>query len=189
MLAVVERDGVASVAVVNDTDEEWAGGLDFVRDSLEGAVLGSGTATVSVPARSVLTVAIPPAAAVPDDPAREVLVAELGDVRTVHAFVEDVDLDLDPDPLTAVVEPVDGGYRVDVTARSLARDVMLLPDRVAADAVVDRGLISLLTGETATFVVSTTATGIADRLAGPDVLRSANDLRSAAAASPATARG
>ncbi len=176
LLAVVDRDETLSVAVVNDTDQEWTGHLDLIREGLDGSVLGAGTATVSVPARSVATVGVPAAAATPDDPTREVLVAQLGDVRTVHAFVEDVELELDPEPLSAVAEPVDGGYRVSVTARSLARDVTLLADIAAADATVDRGLVTLLPGETADFMVSTADPGAADALTGPAVVRSANDL-------------
>ena len=175
LLTAVDREGELSVAVVNDTDDVWRGELDFVRQGLDGVVLGAGTATVSVPARGVGVVAVPAAAAEPEDPAREVLVAELGDVRTVHAFVEDIDLDLDPDPVTATVEAIDGGFRVQVAAHSFARDLTLLADVAAADAVVDRGLVTLLAGETADFVV-TTAQDVAEALAGPPVLRSANDL-------------
>ena len=72
--------------------------------------------------------------ATPADPAREVLVVRLGGLQTVHTWVEDVDLALDPDPLRASVTPVQDGYRVDVTATSLARDVTLLVDRLDPDA-------------------------------------------------------
>jgi beta-mannosidase len=105
----------------------------------------------------------------------------LGDVRAVHTFVDDVDLALDTDPVTATATAVAGGYRVQVTARSLARDVTLLPDVAAADAVVDHGLVTLLAGESASFVVRTAATGIGDSLTVAPVLRTANDLQRAAA--------
>jgi beta-mannosidase len=66
---------------------------------------------------------------------------------------------------------------VSVRARSLARDVTLLPDVVAADAVVDHGLVTLLAGETATFDVRTRAEGVGEALAAAPALRTANDLR------------
>lgn len=50
-------------------------------------------------------------------------------------YVEDVDLALDPDPAIAASTAVPGGYRIQVTARSLARDVTLLADIAVADAV------------------------------------------------------
>ena len=87
-----------------------------------------------------------PTVRVPGDPASEVLVAELGGVRTVHTWVEDVDLALDPAPLDVAVVAEPGGYRVDVTARSLGQDVTLLVDRIDPDAVVDDALVTLPAG-------------------------------------------
>jgi beta-mannosidase len=99
----------------------------------------------------------------------------------VHTFVDELDLALDADPVSATATPFEGGYRVQVTARSLARDVTLLPDVAGSDAVVDHGLVTLLAGEHASFVVRTTATDIADSLTAAPVLRTANDLQRAAA--------
>jgi beta-mannosidase len=113
---------------------------------------------------------------VPGDPASEVLVAELRGERTVHTWVEDVDLALDPAPLDVVVAAEPGGYRVDATARSLAKDVTLLVDRVDPGAVVDAALVTLPAGASATFHVRTTVAGAEPRLAEPPVLRCANDV-------------
>jgi beta-mannosidase len=60
------------------------------------------------------------------------------------------------DLLTAQLEAVEGGYRVDVRATSFARDVAVPADRVAPDAVVKEKLVPML--------------------AGPMVLRTANGL-------------
>ena len=82
----------------------------------------------------------------------------LGGLQTVHTWVEDVDLTLDPDALRASVTPVQDGYRVDVTATSLARDVTLLVDRLDPDAVVDTALVDIPAGATASFHVRTRGT-------------------------------
>lgn len=176
-LAVVERDGQPHLAVGNDSDELWAGTVAVRRETLDGAVLGTELLEVAVAARSAATPALPRSVAEPDDARGEVLVAELDDVRVVHAFVEDVDLRLEPDPLTATATPVPGGFRVEVTARSLARDVTLLVDRAAADARVDDALVDLPAGATAVFHVTTDAVLDAAVLTTPPVLRCANDLR------------
>ncbi len=186
LLSVVDRDGVLCVAVVNDTDQEWSGGLEVSRQRLDGTVLADEERTVSVPPRSVEVVALPADVASPADPAGEVMLVRIGDtlrgdVRTVHTYVEDVDLALDAAPVSATATAVEGGYRVQVSAMSLARDVTLLPDVAAADAVVDHGLVTLLAGESASFMVRTAATGIADALTVAPVLRTANDLQRAAA--------
>ena len=69
---------------------------------------------------------------------------------------------------------MDGGWAVRVTARALVRDLMLLVDKIAPDAIVDRGLVTLLPDESVTFHVRG-----ADRASAADfgrALRCANDL-------------
>ena len=55
----------------------------------------------------------------------------------------------DPD-FDAVVDKVADGYVVHVKAHTLLRDVALMADRAAPDAVADDALITLCRGETAT---------------------------------------
>lgn len=87
-----------------------------------------------------------------------------------------MELAYEPAPLTAQVTAVPGGYQVEVRAALFARDVAVLADRVAPDAVVDEMLVSLLAGESRTFSVRPGAevgpAALTDRL----VLRSANSL-------------
>jgi len=100
------------------------------------------------------------------------LVAAFGEVRTVHTFAEDLDLAYAPNALSADVVRVPEGYRVDVRASSFARDVAVLADRLAPDAVVDDMLVPLLAGEERSFVVRTAADLDPAGLVGPLVLRS-----------------
>ena len=169
-------DEEAVVAVVNDTDEPWAGILQMRRERFDGTVLASDAVEVAVAPRAVHLAALAAGVRVPGDPASEVLVVELGECRTVHTWAEDVDLALDPAPLDVSVVAEPGGYRVEVTARSLAEDVTLLVDRVDPDAVVDDALVTLPAGAGAVFHVRTTVTGAETDLAGPPVLRCANDV-------------
>lgn len=164
------------VAVVNDTDEPWAGTLHVRRERFDGTVMASDAVEVAVAPRSVHLAALAAGVRVPGDPASEALVVELGGCRTVHTWAEDVDLALDPAPLDVSVVAEPGGYRVEVTARSLAKDVTLLVDRVDPDAVVDDALVTLPAGAGAVFHVRTTVTGAETDLAGPPVLRCANDV-------------
>ncbi|MGK5643566.1 hypothetical protein ACSNOK_35905, partial [Streptomyces sp. URMC 126] len=80
----------------------------------------------------------------------------------------------DPAPLKAEAVAVPGGYRVDVRASSFARDIAILADRVAPDAVVDEMLVSLPAGESRSFTVRTDADIDPAVLTEPPVLRSAN---------------
>jgi beta-mannosidase len=69
----------------------------------------------------------------------------------------------------------DGGYRVDVTARSLALGVTLLADRLDPEAQVDDQVVDLPAGATAVFHV--TSRGLdPEALVARPVLRTENDL-------------
>lgn len=177
LLTVVERDGAPALALVNDTDEPWSGTVGLRRETFAGALLADWSAPVAVAARAVVVLPLDASLAVADDATDEVLVAELDDVRTVHTFAEDVDLRLDPSPLDATATAVPGGYRVDVHARSLAKDVTLLVDRAAGDARVDDALVDLPAGASASFLVTTAAVLDPSVLTAAPVLRTANDLR------------
>lgn len=176
LLTVQPREGREVLAVVNETPVIWQGIVRLSRQRLDGTVLAEEDLALAVGAWSVGQFALPSTVATPADASREVLVVRLGTLQTVHAWVEDVDLALDADALHAAVTPVQDGYRVDVTARSLARDVTLLADRLDPDAVVDTALVDIPAGATASFHVRTRGTFDAAALTRAPVLRSANDV-------------
>ncbi|MEU0091012.1 glycoside hydrolase family 2 TIM barrel-domain containing protein [Kribbella sp. NPDC006257] len=176
LLTVSDRAGGLSVAVVNDTDEPLEGTLEVSRQKFDGAVLADGSLKVTVAPRAVQVLVLPAEVASADDEGREALIGVLGELSFVHLFVEPVDADLDPAPLDVQTSRIDGGYRVDVSARSLAIAVHLNADRIAADATVDRGLVNLPAGGTASFVVTTSSPDLLVDVTAPPVLRTANDL-------------
>jgi beta-mannosidase len=176
-LVFVTEDGI-SVVVLNDTDQPWRGELRLGRQRLDGSSLATATVPVDVGPRTSEPISLPLDVSSPDDPATEIVVARLGPASAVHTFVPDIDMAMDPDPLTVEVTAAEDGYAVAVTARSFARDITVLADRVAADAVVDDALITLPAGDSATFRVRTRVAGLEKALSSPPVLRTANDLRS-----------
>jgi beta-mannosidase len=84
---------------------------------------------------------------------------------------------LDPNPVEVAVKETEGGYAVEVTARSLACDVTLLADQATGDATVDDALVTLPAGQSATFRVRTSARDLEQVLDRPPVLRTGNDLQ------------
>ncbi|NJP99006.1 glycoside hydrolase family 2 protein [Streptomyces sp. PLAI1-29] len=184
LLTVQPRDGVPVLAAVNDTDEPWTGAVAAVRQAFDGTVLATATIELDVAPRAVATHRLAPSLLTPADPTQEVLVLTPtptptpgpGAARAVHLFAEDRELAYAPDPLTARVTPVPGGYRIDVRAASFARDIAVLADRLAPDAVVDDMLVSLPAGERHSFTVRTAARPAPEQLTGALVLRTANAL-------------
>ncbi|MGV8976622.1 MAG: glycosyl hydrolase 2 galactose-binding domain-containing protein [Cellulomonas sp.] len=164
------------LAVVNDSDEAWTGPLSVRRERLDGERLVEVERHVTVAPRSVELVELPVEVRVPQDATREVLVVGLGHVTTTHSWVEDLDLELDPDAADVSVEPVADGYLVTVTARSLVKDLVLNVDRLDPLATVNGALITLPAGGTARLRVRTSLPDLGPRLVAAPVLRTANDL-------------
>jgi len=176
LISFQARDGALALVAVNDTDQAWTGQARLRRVGFDGTELAGATLDLHVAARSVTTVALPADLLAAGDTAREVLVADLDELRVIHLFAEDADLAYEPAPVTAHVSRTDSGYAITVTATSFARDVAVLADRVAPDAVVDDMLVDLLPGESRTFAVRTSATVPLDGFTAPEVLRCANVL-------------
>ena len=156
LLTVQPRDGGTALVLVNDSAERWAGTVVLRRTGLDGSELARAEVVVDVEPRGTSTVALPDEVTAVVDPAREVLVADLDGVRVVHRFVEPKDLALDPEALEVTLRATAAGLAVDVSASSLVLDVAVMADRIAPDAVVDDALVTLLAGESRTFVVTTT---------------------------------
>ncbi|MEV6598799.1 glycoside hydrolase family 2 protein [Actinoplanes sp. NPDC051346] len=152
-LTIQPRDGVLVVAVLNDHPAAWTATLLIERQDAGGAVCATATERVSVPGRSVALVPVPAAVADFGDPAAELLVARLDEARALWFAARDRDFSYGDPALTVDVEPVLGGLDVHVHAAALVRDVLLQPDRVHPEAVVDRGFVTLLAGESAVFHV------------------------------------
>ncbi|MCL2730164.1 MAG: glycoside hydrolase family 2 protein, partial [Actinomycetia bacterium] len=176
LLTVQPRDGRPAVIAVNDTDTPWTGTLRAERQSFGGDAKAEAALELDVPARSVACLALPDSLVEPADPSREVLVAGDASARAVHCFLEDCELAYAPGAFTARATAVDGGYRVDVHATSFTRDVAVLADRLSPDAETDDMLVTLLAGESRSFLVRTAAHLDPRELTGPLVLRTANGL-------------
>jgi beta-mannosidase len=173
----VTEDGIVSVVVLNDTDQAWQGELEVSRQSLNGVTLAKVIVKVSVEPRTATPIALAAELSTPENPSAEIVVARFDTLTSVHTFVDDIELALDPSPVDVKVTRTADGYAVQVTAHSLARDVTLLADRAAADATVDKALVTLIAGQNATFQVRTNTADLEQTLGGPPVLRTANDLQ------------
>ncbi|MET8513541.1 glycoside hydrolase family 2 protein [Streptomyces sp. NPDC005077] len=173
---LVVRDG--ALHLVNDADRPWAGTLCLTRHDLDGTVLAEEELRVSTAPRQVTRVTLPPSVAEPADRTRELLVARLGEVRTVEFYEEDTQLALPPARYDVRVTRSDGdasAYRVEVTARTLLRDLALFPDRLDPAAEVDEMLVTLLPGESTVFRVTGAVIEDPGALGTRPVLRCVND--------------
>lgn len=162
------------VVAVNDSDQPWTGTVRLRRLTFDGTPVADRVLDLHAEPRAVAVLPVP--AGLLGDSDREVLVAEVDDLRATRLFAEDRDLAYHPAPLEVSVARVPEGFEVTVTAESFARDVTVLADRVAPDAVADDQLVDLLPGESHTFTVRTAATADPGGFLAPEVVRSANAL-------------
>jgi len=167
-------DGLV-VALTNETAEAWSGNVVLQRVGFDGAVSASVSVPASIDAWSTVRVDVPAELAAPD--AAVVLTAEALEQRGVWWFTEPRDSALqDPSLSATVTRTGNDAFDVAITAGALARDITLLVDKIAPEATVDRGLVTLLPGETGIFRVSGIRELDAEQILRAEVARTANQL-------------
>lgn len=185
LVTIQPRDGGLAAVVVNDTEEALVGPLTLRRVAYDGRVLASEQVSLTVAARDTVTVSVPSSVAEFGAPESELLVASAdGVARGLWFPVEPRDSALAAAALTTSVTVLaagagveaGAGYRVEVTAGSLVRDLALLVDKVDPAATVDEMLVTLLPGEMAVFMVTSDVAGVGEELVSGRVLRTANEL-------------
>ncbi|MFC4245168.1 glycoside hydrolase family 2 protein [Gryllotalpicola reticulitermitis] len=172
---------VLALVLINDTDAAFDGAFEVSRQRLDGTVLAQSSLAASVPARGSVTIELPAEVRDVADAAHEVIVAHAGAQNSgfepaLWHPAEVAGQGLDVEALTATAEQIDSGYAVTVTARALVRDVFLQVDRVDPRATVDRGLVTLLAGESARLEIATSAQVDPAVFTRWPVLSSANSL-------------
>ncbi|WBQ03571.1 glycoside hydrolase family 2 protein [Kribbella sp. CA-293567] len=147
LLTLQVRDGVRCVAVDNQSGQEWTGVTSVRRMLADGGVLAEDVLPFAVPAYSVALLPLSDEVSSFKDTGRELLVADAGDLRDVVLGSEDREFCYPPADLLLAVEPAPGGLVVTITARTFVRDLLVQADRLAPEAQADRGLVTLLPGE------------------------------------------
>ncbi|WP_030667565.1 glycoside hydrolase family 2 protein [Streptomyces rimosus] len=151
-LLTLQPEGDETVlALVNQAAEPWRTTVRLRLMDADGSCVFEQALPLAAEPRSVLRLPVPPGTAPAPGSAKEYLVAEADGLRAYHFTVPDkafaypeprydVALELPDDSPAGTVDVV-------VTAHTLVRDLLLQADRIAPDAVADRGLVTLLPGE------------------------------------------
>ncbi|GJF27225.1 glycoside hydrolase family 2 protein [Streptomyces sp. HO565] len=144
-------DGLLVLAAVNQTAEPWQAHIRLRRLRADGTEVAEHVIDVTVAARAVHRRTVPQDLAPAQGSAKEFLVADSEDLRSVHLPVTDREFAYPvPHYDVAVESPMGAGtgnVEVVVTAHTLVRDLLLQADRLGPDAVCDTGLRTLLPGE------------------------------------------
>ncbi|SEN80059.1 beta-mannosidase [Actinacidiphila rubida] len=171
LLTLQQRGGRLVLAAVNQSAEAWSGEARVRRADAHNGPVAEGRVALRVAARSVQLIDLPDAVTAVGDPRREFLVADADGLRAVHFPVPDHAFAYPVAEISTQVTPREDGARVTVTAHTLVRDLLLQADRLHPDARTDRGLVTLLPGESAEFTVTGWNGGESD--GGADALATA----------------
>jgi beta-mannosidase len=166
---------------VNDSGEQWVETVTVAVRSADGTVLESAAVDVRLAPRETARIDLAGELASAAGAAGALVVsADSRFGRATHFYAEDVEGLLPDARLETVIDRIPGGYTVRVVARSVLRDLAILADRAAPDAVAEEMLLTLFPGEEATIKVFTEADLSEADLTAPLVLRHANQLVTAA---------
>ncbi|MEV4946910.1 glycoside hydrolase family 2 protein [Streptomyces sp. NPDC053755] len=156
LLTFVPGEDGPVLVVDNQSATPWRTALTLRRTGADGTVLRQAVVEVEAGPRSVARPTLPAEVLPPPGSAKEFLVADADGLRAVHFPVPDKEFAYPAAAYDVRLETLSGSDTVDVvvTARTLVRDLLLQPDRLAPGARADRGLLTLLPGEEARIVVS-----------------------------------
>jgi len=166
-----ERNVPVTLHAHNDSDDAWAGELIVRRFTLAGEVLSERAVEVSIAPRSRVAVLEAPAC---DDPANELLVAELSGERALWTGEVDKHLRYPAPDFEASLDRGGDTHRLTIAAGSLLRDLCVFADRLHPAAGADDQLITLLPGESRVVTITSPEPLGLDALTAPPVLQCAN---------------
>jgi beta-mannosidase len=176
LLTVQPRNGGLALVAVNDSTEPWEVAATASRRTLAGVVEAEVTIGATVAPGSATTLPLPPEVGATADPAAEMLVATAGEQRAWWFFAPDKDIAWPAPKFDATFEAVGDDARVRITAHTTLRDLTLQPDRLDPAAEADDCGVTLLPGESATFLITGGAGLEPTALTTRPVLRCVNDL-------------
>ncbi len=158
-------DATPTLALANQAARPWNTVVTLRKVAADGTATTTTEIPLTVEARSVLRLPVPKALAPAVGSTKEFLAADADGLRAVYFPVTDKEFDYEQPTFDLTVEPVTGddtAIDIVVTARTLVRDLLVQADRLAADAVADSGLLTLLAGEQARIRVTGAAGTDAD---------------------------
>ncbi|MFS0910824.1 glycoside hydrolase family 2 protein [Microbacterium sp. 179-I 3D2 NHS] len=176
-------DGSLMLVAVNDSIEEWTVEGRIRRLAFDGRALAEQAVSVTVPALDSVGVPLDADVSTPADLRREFVRVDVsGATSATRMFADDKELALEPANLRIEVGPwQDGRQAVEVRSDTLVRGFSLFPDRLVADAWPDDSDVDLIPGEPTTIIVLSPEPLDAAALGSFPVVRSVNDVMTAAA--------
>lgn len=178
LLTIQPRNEGLSVVAVNERTLFWRGPVTIKRLRLDGTVVAERTHwRLCADRLSAAELPIPVEVATSSDKANELLVATMHDSTAFYYFAEDIGLKLPEPKFALAVDRAGESWKVTVSAETFLKDICLFVDRIDPDAEIDEMLVTLLPGQSHTFVVRSSVELDVKTLSSAPVFRCANQLR------------
>lgn len=178
LLTIQPRGEGLSVVAVNERTLFWRGPVTIKRLRLDGTVVAEWTHwRLCADRLSAAELPIPAEVATSNDKANELLVATMHDSTAFYYFAEDIGLNLPEPKFAMAVERAGESWKVTVSAETFLKDICLFVDRIDPDAEIDEMLVTLLPGQSHTFVVRSSVELDVKTLSSAPVFRCANQLK------------
>ncbi len=172
----VGEDGI-EIGAANDERDAWMLQGTLRRIDVEGRDLAASSWRLEVPGTGSGTMAVGSEIAIPEDPSRELLVAECGSHRAFWFYGKDAWLSLPESAFDlSCTSTSDTSAEVVLEARTVLRDLHLDVHRLHPNASIDRNLVTLLPGDILRATIADAGPIDVGALLRPGVIRTANDL-------------
>ncbi|MEZ6193634.1 MAG: hypothetical protein R3C45_20515 [Phycisphaerales bacterium] len=156
----------------NDHEDVWSGDCRVRLIAFDGRTLYEHIQTVTIGPRGSHRFDIPDGFDARSD---ALIVAELKNERALHFFHRDKHTPYPKPDFTAKTEQSNGTTILAITAKSLLRDLMIFPERLDPDAMIDDQMVTLLPGDTHRFVIKSRLDLAPEALTWKPVMQLAND--------------
>jgi len=142
------------LVAVNDSDEPWVAHTAISRMDFVGIPQYAAATALSVEPRSIQRFELPAELTTPGDAGFEMVLARAGDVQATWFYGPDRELRYETADFRAnLTQVADDRWKLAIEAETLLRDVCLMVDRLDPAARVSEQAVTILGGETFTFVI------------------------------------
>jgi beta-mannosidase len=164
------------VNLLNNELQEAVGSLKLTLTSFDGEKLAEHEQAASVAPNSKEVIQIPQNLLVSEIESASCLVASFAGKRAIWFFVDYKHSKLTSAAMDIELATTTNGFQLKIEARNLIRDLLVMIDKLDPDASIDKGLITLLPGESALFEIQSKAKLTLEQFIPGRVIRTANEL-------------
>jgi beta-mannosidase len=176
LITINQEAGSLEVSIINNSLSDVDSDLDVELLTYSGGTIAGSRESISVAAGQNRKISLEDKFSSVSAPEETVLSVKFGSARALHFFTDYKYSKLERTKFESSLSKTATGAILTVTAKTLIRDLTLMIDKLDSAGAVDKGLVTLLPGETAEFKVTSERELDISELTSEKVLRSSNQL-------------